>query len=114
MGELAALERRIHELESERATLQRLIMKVRKENLATREVTRKNSIGRVLVENAILERINEVPGRSVRTNDLWRAASATDLRLKQSTFRSHIHRLKGRGLIESAGFARWRATQAPE
>lgn len=114
LGELAAVERRIHELEQERVSLQRLITRVRRENLAARDVTRKNSIGRVLVENAIMQRLNEVPGRSARTSDLWRAARSTDLRLKESTFRSHIHRLKGRGLIESAGFGKWRSLEAPE
>ncbi len=108
LNELARLNREIHNLQGERAALERLITRARRENVAVREVTRINSAARVLIEQAVLEKLRKANGRSLSVEELRLAARSVEIGIKDPTFRSHLHRLKNRGLIESAGYGRWR------
>lgn len=96
--QLAEIERKISDLEAERDALRRLITKVRHRDLATRDVTRKNSFDKILIESQIIEDLRR---------SRWPVAAATLLQnarsvkfgLKDSTFRSYLHRLKLAGAI---------------
>lgn len=104
--ELTAIETRIAELEGEKRTLQRLLSKVRQEALVNRDVTRKNSFDRIVIENVILRRLSEVT-RPLHTEALLSEARTVTHNLKANTFRSYLHRLKLRGLIQSSGRGTW-------
>ena len=96
--QLTEIERKISDLEAERDALRRLITKVRHRDIATRDVTRKNSFDRILVETQIIDDLKR---------SRWPVAAATLLKnarsvkfgLKDSTFRSYLHRLKLAGVI---------------
>jgi DNA-binding transcriptional ArsR family regulator len=107
LAQLAQIERQIADLEGEKIALQRLIARFRRENIALQDVTRKNSFTRILVEKRILERLEKSEGHTT-TQDLFREARAADYDLKGNTFRSYLHRLKERGLIDSAAKGYWR------
>jgi DNA-binding transcriptional ArsR family regulator len=113
VAELADIERKIGELEQERSAVQRMLLRARQENLLNRDVTRKNSFNRILVENKILETL-EKSNKFVRTSELYSEAQRVVYSLKDQTFRSYLHRLKERGLIEASlnrGF--WKRTKRP-
>jgi hypothetical protein len=99
LSEIADLDRKRNELEKERYHLERMLLRVRKENLSNVDVTRKNSLGRVLIENAITEYIKSAKGKNVASNQLFAAVRLKDPRIKESTFRSHLHRMKAKGTI---------------
>ena len=110
LSRLDEIERQIVDLTAERTALQRLITKARRENLTARDVIRKNSFDRVLVENRILELLGEA-GSAYRTDHLFHVAKSVRFDLKGATFRSHLNRLKRRGLISHAGHGYWVATK---
>ncbi|WP_156141094.1 hypothetical protein [Sphingomonas sp. 37zxx] len=107
LGEISALNQRILALEQERKTLERLLVRSRRENAAATEVARLSSGSRILVEQSVLNYLKELNGRSAATYELKRVAEGIELKIKESTFRSHLHRLKLRNLIKSAGHGRW-------
>ena len=99
LAQLAEVEKRIVELTAERETLQRLITKARHKNIHMKDVTRKNSFDRILIENSVLEILKE-SGTSVRTKKMLSVVQSVVYGLKDSTFRSHLHRMKEKGLIK--------------
>jgi hypothetical protein len=110
LQELKSIEERISELMAEKATVQRLIVSVRRKNpaLAKIDVTRKNSIKRVLTESVVLESIkNSTKPR--KTHELYSEMLKVDSDLKESTFRSTLHRMKRRGVIFSPNDGLWEA-----
>jgi uncharacterized protein YjhX (UPF0386 family) len=76
------------------------------ETIKRTDVTRKNSLGRVLAEGAILQALQNSRNR-VRTKSLYKAAGFAVPDLRESTFRSHLHRMKARKLIESISQGMW-------
>ncbi len=59
----------IAELNQERRNYERLLVNARRQDAATREVTRKNSVGRILAEKAILDVLEKSPAKALpRTN----------------------------------------------
>lgn len=109
LGELGRLNRQISELEKDKISLERILVRIRKEDLSNREVNRKNSVGRLLVEKAILDRLRESKGeRPVATGELWKAARRADPFLKEGTFRSYVHRMKARQEIEAPAYGHWK------
>ena len=101
LAELARIERGIADLEAQRATLQGMITRYRQENIPLKDVSRKNSFKRIITEKKILETIAATPTHA-RADAIFRAACTVHFGLKESTFRSYLHRLKERGLIESS------------
>jgi hypothetical protein len=99
LNELARIDHDIRNLQSERASVERLLLKVRRENIARIGVTRKNSAGRLLIEKAILDRL-KVQTKPIKTEKLLRDVRSIDPTVKDATFRSYLHRLKARGAIE--------------
>lgn len=100
LKEIGELNAKMAELAQEKLTLERLLLRARRENLAARRVTRKNSVGRALVEQAIIDTLAASP-KPVRGSDLYEAVRKADFTLKEVTFRSHVHRMKERGIIEN-------------
>ena len=107
LREIAETKRKIAELQADQRSLERILVRIRGENLGAQDVTRKNSINRLLVENAILKALSERSGRPVSLSLLWQAARLTLPGLKQSTFRSYLNRLREKGLIQSSGHGKW-------
>ena len=101
--ELSTINRQIEELQAEKHGLERLIVRIRREDVANREVGRRNSARRILVEKAVIDRLIEAKGKTVSSGELYRAASEIEFNLKESTFRSHLHRMRMKGMIQRAG-----------
>ena len=96
--ELAEIEKRIKELTNDKYALRRLLVKAQKDDLVNRQITRKNSANKVLIETMTLNTLRD--GKTPqKTEMLFRAAKTVDTNLKRNTFRSHLHRMKKRGLI---------------
>lgn len=105
--ELEDIEARIRELEDERRALSRQLAKARAEREGLKFTTRKNSANRVLAENAVLQALRDTT-KSLSTQELYRQARLTNYDLKETTFRSYLHRMKKRGDIRTAGHVgRW-------
>lgn len=105
--ELEDIEARIRELEDERRALSRQLAKARAEREGLKFTTRKNSANRVLAENAVLQALRDTT-KSLSTQELYRQARLTNYDLKETTFRSYLHRMKNRGDIRTAGHVgRW-------
>ena len=109
--ELEDIETRIKGLEEERRILSRQLSKARAEREGLKFTTRKNSMNRVLAENAVLQTLRGST-KPVTTQDLYREALLTNFDLKETTFRSYLHRMKNRGDIETAGHVgRWKIVE---
>lgn len=98
-------------LKAEREVLERVLYNARKREIGDQEVTRSNSISRVMAETAILKRLEGGTKAGVDVRLLEAAAKGAVPGLGQSTFRSHLHRLKQRGLIEAPKRGSWRLVQ---
>ena len=112
LGQISSIEQELAKLTAQRDTLRDLLLKVRRENVSLRDVTRKNSIDRVLIENRIMN-ILKVASKPVKSQRLWWAAQEISPRLRSTTFRSYLHRLKSKGLIQSEAHGLWTATKPP-
>ena len=99
LAELASIERRITNLTGEREALRRMLTRVRQQRFGNLAVTRRNSHARILIENEVLDALREANDHSLATHQLLRAATGVNPELKKTTFRSHLHRMKKRGLI---------------
>jgi hypothetical protein len=75
-------------------------------NFKRTDVTRKNSINHILVENSVLNTLNS-SGRPRKTRSLYRDAALIVGTLKEGTFRTILHRMKNRGLITSVSDRKW-------
>lgn len=104
---LGEIERAINDLEGERDALRRLIVKVRRENLWQRDVTRKNSVNRILVESEILEYVASFRTKAIGSQSILTHLHKTHTTLKDATFRSYLHRLHARGLIRPRSRGHW-------
>ncbi|WP_316236788.1 hypothetical protein [Bradyrhizobium sp. SZCCHNR1015] len=105
--------RRRLELEAEENALRRLLTKIRNKSLKIKDVTRKNSVNRVLIEDRILEALRESE-KGVSTAALSREILFRFPNVKPATFRSYLHRLNSRGLIEPVPtkVATWQIAQS--
>ena len=96
---------KIKELSIERRALERLLLDARREHAAKTEAVRRNSGKRILVENSILKMLRR-SRTPVSNRDLYLNARTAVFDLKESTFRSHIKRMKDAGKIVPSG-KRW-------
>lgn len=99
--ELSEVELRIKELTAEASALKRQIGKASAKRQGLEFTTRKNSLNRVLAENSVLEVLRE-SGRPATTATLYKQAKATNPYLKENTFRTYLHRMKKRDVIQTA------------
>jgi hypothetical protein len=111
LAEVSDVEQQIAKLQAQRDTLRDLLFKARRENATLRDVTRKNSFDRILIESRVMNLLLAA-SKPVPTQRLYWAATEINPRLRNNTFRSHLHRLKSKGLIESKAHGEWSATEA--
>ena len=113
LEEIADRERRIRELQAEIESYRRMLFKARQQNALVKrvDVTRKNSVTRILVENSVLDTLIQ-SGRVRGTASLYRDARLVVSTLKEGTFRTTLHRMKNRGLISSVSDGKWQASAA--
>jgi hypothetical protein len=107
MQEVEAIDARIKDLGQEKAALLRQLMKARWENNSLRDVSRKNSATRIMVEQRVLTEL-QAATRPVSVSRLFAAAKQANYELRENTFRTYLHRLKEKGLIESPTRGTWR------
>lgn len=100
--EIEQIEARIRELTQEKTALQRQLMKARRENADLKDVNRKNSINRVMIENRVIEALKEFQ-KPLRTKDLYRVAQYVNFELNENSFRTILHRMHQKGMIQNAG-----------
>ena len=103
--QIQEIDNKIKVLKAERLALERLLLRARQDEVQQREPIRRNSVNRVLVENRILETLRR-SNAAVSNRDLYWAARSVVYDLKESTFRSHIKRMKDGGKIVPKG-SRW-------
>jgi hypothetical protein len=108
LQEIADRQAKIRELQNEIRTFERMLLKARQQNELVRrvDVTRKNSVPRILVETSVLESLKQT-GRVRGTRSLYRDACLGVGTLKEGTFRTILHRMKNRGLISSVSKGKW-------
>lgn len=110
LREIAAINQQIADLEEQKRTLEALLIKVRREDIASKSVSRRNSAGRILVETAIIEALR-ASKKPLDNYSLYQAVLRRDSSVKSTTFRSHLHRLSQRAEIVRVPGRRgvWRA-----
>lgn len=96
--EIEGVDQQIRGLQQQRSMLETLLLKARRENVATRTVSRRNSVGRILVETVIIEALKAAK-RPLNNFELHQAVRLRDPTVKDTTFRSHLHRLAQRDQI---------------
>jgi hypothetical protein len=111
LAQITSIEREMTKLSAERDTLRDILLKVRRENSTLRDVTRKNSFDRILIENRIMNLLRAA-SKPMPISRLWWAAQEINPRLRNTTFRSYMHRLKSKGLIRSETHGFWLATES--
>lgn len=111
--EIADIDRRIDELQQEKQALQRQMLKARREAYAIRDVTRKNSANRVMVEERILDELR-TSGKPIKNEALFRAARSANFELKPNTFRTYLMRLKEKGLVQNPKRGQWQIISPKE
>jgi hypothetical protein len=110
LSKLAEIDRKIDDLTNERFALHRLIADVRKADLNRRDVTRRNSFDRIVIENEIIG-ILRASREPVKSGVLFEHIKRTNYKLKPATFRSYLHRLKERGHIKPVAHAEWQLVE---
>lgn len=75
------------------------------------DLARRNSVDRLLAEGEILRVIREAPVPEVPLDYILPRVEVTGL--KDATFRSHLHRLKKRGLLVSPRRGFWMLASPP-
>lgn len=104
--EIEDIELRMKELSDERDALRRQLIKARWENHHLRDVNRKNSASRVMVEQRVLSALEQA-SKPLTSSQLFEIARIANFELKENTFRTHLHRMKAKELIKSVGRGRW-------
>ncbi|KTR06458.1 hypothetical protein NS365_07465 [Aureimonas ureilytica] len=98
--EIESLNGRISELTAEKRALERQLIKARQEMSGVHDVNRKNSVNRVMIERRVVDALTAKSPMS--SEELYAQAKMVTFDLKASTFRTHLHRLKLKGVIETA------------
>ncbi len=102
-AEIISMDAQIERLKVEKAALVRQLSKAKAQREGLQFTTRKNSMARVLAENAVLKAL-KASGVEMKVMDLYQEALGTNSELKESTFRTYLNRMKGKKLIRSGRF----------
>jgi hypothetical protein len=113
ISEIARKEREIALLQQERDALNRLLLQAKKSEVAGREAVRSSSVKRVMAEDAIIRRLRANAPSDISIEHLELVVRAIGIN-SPATLRSHLHRLKERGIIESVTRGRWRLVKEQE
>lgn len=105
--EIEDLDLRIKDLTQEQDALKRQLGKARRENLVLKDVSRKNSATRVMIENRVLQALKQ-SSRACSSTVLYKEGLRANFELKENTFRTYLYRMKEKGLIRSVGRGLWR------
>lgn len=111
LKELADIKRRQADLLQEQNSVERMLLRVRREGVAAKVVARRDSVPRLLIEREMLDALSASKEKTLSTRSLIRHAQTVDRNVKDATVRSYLHRLKARGLILPAGHGLWRLPQ---
>lgn len=113
MSELSEIDARIRKLKQEREMVVGLLAKARARRSVGEAAKRRNSVSRLLVETVILEALGASEG-AMRSAELLVHVQRAVPDLKDTTFRSHLHRMKAQGIIENyrRQRGRWVACEA--
>lgn len=104
--DLQEIEREIIRLHDAKQVLQRLLMEARTRDGLRPPIKRRNSADRVMIETTIRRTLH---GRaSVKSRDIYEEVKKVSHDLKHSTFRSHLHRMKEKGIILQHGRGAWK------
>lgn len=104
--DIREIESEINRLQDSKQVLQRLLMEARNRDGFRPPVKRRNSVDRVMIETAI--RRSLYGKESVKSRDIYEEVKKVSSELKHSTFRSHLHRMKEKGLILQQGRGAWK------
>lgn len=113
MREIEEIEGRIRDLTIERDALQRQLMKARRESASLKDVSRKNSANRVLIENRVTEALSK-SSKPLSTATLFREGLRANFELKDNSFRTYLHRMKEKGMIRSVGRGLWKISESDD
>lgn len=102
-AELAALQRDIMRLE-------RQIASARRVGAADAIAVRSSSSLRLIVEQAIINRLKQSVPPETMASQLWPVVQALGVK-SHSTFRSYLRRMQKNGLIRSSARGRWRLVE---
>ena len=97
--QIADIERKIADLQRERQVHQRILARTLAHDAAQTQVSRRNSVTRILAEKVILDLLNSAPDKIFSSNKISEAVRLFDPSIKPVTLRSYLHRLKARGEI---------------
>jgi hypothetical protein len=112
--EIEEIEAQIKNLSLEKKALERQILKVRQVGLSGKEINRKNSVKRVMIERKVIDALRN-SHRALSSTSLYKEAQLIDFELKNTTFRTHLHRMKARNLIQLDGKSgMWVLSKAPQ
>lgn len=100
------LDIEIRRLQESKRVLQRLLMEARDSGKYRPAVKRRNSVDRVMIETAVRSAL--YGKTSVKSRDIYNEVLKVSNDLKHSTFRSHLHRMKEKGLILQHGRGAWK------
>jgi hypothetical protein len=106
--EIEAIATQIRDLLHQKHSLEQVLIRARQQDELVRrtDVTRKNSINRVLVEGAIRNSFKGLD-ESVAARTLYLNARLMVPSLQESTFRSYLFRMQKRGLLTPYGYGKW-------
>lgn len=106
LRELEEIEYKLKELNEDREALKRQLIKARSENNSLKDVSRKNSANRIIIENYIVEYLknNNNPITSKKLYDLSKTKISD---LKYNSFRTILHRMKEKGIIKNKSWGLW-------
>lgn len=107
--EIEKLNNEINNLIRQRNAYEAMLARVRREDANLRDVTRKNSISRIMIESRVMEMLGAE--KRVSGADLYRDAKYADSRLNYSTFRTQLFRMKDKGMIENVDRGWWKLSQ---
>lgn len=98
--EIERINQKVKDLVDERLALERQLILARQESSGLSDVSRKNSVNRVMIERRL---ISALRSKEIMTNkELLAQAQLVAFDLNPNTFRTQLHRLKAKGLIETA------------
>jgi DNA-binding transcriptional ArsR family regulator len=99
LDELSRIDEEIARLSSEREQTRRLIERIRRRELSSVSVTRRNSIDKIIAEDAIIKilKSNNMP---MKVRAIKERLIAGGIDLKPATLRSHLFRLREQNKIQ--------------
>ncbi|NVK47375.1 MAG: hypothetical protein HWE33_13820 [Rhodobacteraceae bacterium] len=100
--EIKDIDRRIEELRAERDALARVRTRAELYPSSANRAPRKNSLNREIIEGRILAALGEV-GHPIGSKALYDRIDKLHIDMKPSTFRSHLARMKEKGLVSNDG-----------